>query len=163
MPNKKTGFLDDPSGDRYDTVIDKDETETENKPKGGRRMNRNAKILALADFAVARGDYRRGSKNYENYVASLMEVSNEELDARYMIESMHDAERKRTKDAALERERDRHKEWMRENSKVIAVRFMTNGDADILSALAEKNVPQEIRRLIRLGIAADQANKEDTQ
>ena len=125
-------------------------------------MNRHTKIQALADFAVARGDYRRGSKNYEAYVESLLNMSNEEIDNRYSKETAHDSERLQKKKEAKARETTRHKEWRQENSKLIAVRMMTNGDADILEALEGKNIPQEVRRLLRLGIAADQSSKEDT-
>ena len=122
-------------------------------------MDKDTKIQALADFAVKRGDYRRGSKNYEEYVATLLEMPQEEIDARYDAESAQEAEREKTKSGALNREPKSQSRWSQENSKLIAVRMMTKGDADILDALEGKNVPQEIRRLLRLGIAADQAKE----
>lgn len=125
-------------------------------------MNRNTKILALADFAVARGDYRRGSKNYENYVASLMELSTDEIDRRYAQEYASEIEREKTKNSKPI-ETEKMAEWRRNNSKVVTLRLMHKGDADIIAALEGKQATQEIRRLLRLGIAADQAKEDGTQ
>lgn len=126
-------------------------------------MNNNSKIQALADFAVRRGDYRYGSKNYEAYVASLLALSPDEIDMKYAAEAEQDLEREKKKSEALNRDPETQTKWAKENSKLIAVRMMTKGDADILAALEGKQISQEVRRLLRLGIAADQASKEDTQ
>ena len=126
-------------------------------------MNNNAKIQALADFAVRRGDYRYGSKNYEAYVASLLALSPDEIDVKYTSEAEQDAEREKSKKAALNREYQSQTDWRKNNCKQVTIKFMFKGDADILAALEGKQTNQEIRRLLRLGIAADQASKEDTQ
>ena len=126
-------------------------------------MNNNAKIQALADFAVRRGDYRYGSKNYEAYVSSLMALSPDEIDVKYTSEAEQDAEREKAKKAALNREPKSQTNWTKNNCKQVTIKFMFKGDADILAALEGKQTNQEIRRLLRLGIAADQEGKEDTQ
>lgn len=126
-------------------------------------MNRNTKILAVADFAVARGDYRRGSKNYEAYISSLMELPQEEIDRRYKTEVAREKERKQARQALLHRQPDSQTEWNKHNSWTVSVKLMSKGDADIIAALEGKQVSQEIRRLLRLGIAADQAKEDGTQ
>lgn len=124
-------------------------------------MNHKTKIQALADLAVKRGDYRAGSRNYEAYIKSLLELSVEEIDRRYDKEVKQEEERKKTKSSALSREPKSQTEWLKKNSKLIAVRMMEKGDADILAALEGKPTAQEIRRLLRLGIEADRKQKEE--
>ena len=123
-------------------------------------MNHNTRIQALADLAVKRGDYRAGSRNYEAYIKSLMELPVEEIERRYDAEVKQEEVRKKTKSSALSREPKSQTEWSKKNSKLIAVRMMEKGDADILAALEGKPTAQEIRRLIRLGIEADRKQNE---
>lgn len=123
-------------------------------------MNHNTRIQALADLAVKRGDYRAGSRNYEAYIKSLMELSVEEIERRYDEEVEQEEVRKKTKSSALSREPKSQTEWLKKNSKLIAVRMMEKGDADILAALEGKPTAQEIRRLLRLGIEADRKQNE---
>lgn len=124
-------------------------------------MNHKTKIQALADLAVKRGDYRAGSRNYEAYIKSLLELSVEEIERRYDAEVKQEEVRKKTKSSALSREPKSQTEWLKKNSKLIAVRMMEKGDADILAALEGKPTAQEIRRLLRLGIEADRKQKEE--
>lgn len=124
-------------------------------------MNHNTRIQALADLAVKRGDYRAGSRNYEAYIKSLLELSVEEIERRYDAEVKQEEVRKKTKSSALSREPKSQTEWLKKNSKLIAVRMMEKGDADILAALEGKPTAQEIRRLLRLGIEADRKQKEE--
>lgn len=127
-------------------------------------MNHTTKIQALADMAVKRGDYRAGSRNYEAYVKSLLELSVEEIDRRYTEEVEQAAAVEKTaakvKKSDVFHEYDSQAQWRSENSKVYHIRLMTKGDADILAALDGKQAAQEIRRLIRLGIDADRKQKE---
>lgn len=123
-------------------------------------MNHNTRIQALADLAVKRGDYRAGSRNYEAYIKSLLEMPPEEIERRYNQEVEQEAAREKTKSSALSREPKSQTEWSKKNSKLIAVRMMEKGDADILAALDGKKISQEVRRLIRLGIEADRQQKE---
>lgn len=123
-------------------------------------MNHKTKIQALADLAVKRGDYRAGSRNYEAYIKSLLELSVEEIERRYDAEVKQEEVRKKTKSCALSREPKSQTEWLKKNSKLIAVRMMEKGDADILAALEGKPTAQEIRRLLRLGIEADRKQNE---
>ena len=123
-------------------------------------MNHNTRIQALADLAVKRGDYRAGSRNYEAYIKSLMELPVEEIERRYDAEIKQEEVRKKTKSSALSREPKSQTEWSKKNSKLIAVRMMEKGDADILAALEGKPTAQEIRRLLRLGIEADRKQNE---
>lgn len=128
-------------------------------------MNHNTKIQALADLAVKRGDYRAGSKNYEAYIKSLLELSVDEIDRRYEEETRQAAAVEKTaakvKKSDVFHEYDSQAKWRNNNSRQINIRFMTKGDADILAALEGKQASQEIRRLIRLGIEADRKQKEE--
>lgn len=127
-------------------------------------MNHNTRIQALADLAVKRGDYRVGSRNYEAYIKSLLELSPEEIESRYDEEFKQAEEAEKTTQKAKKSDvfkiYDSQEQWRIENSKVYHIRLMTKGDADILSALEGKQAAQEIRRLIRLGIEADRQKKE---
>lgn len=127
-------------------------------------MNHKTKIQALADLAVKRGDYRAGSRNYEAYIKSLLELSVEEIDRRYEEETRQAAAVEKTaakvKKSDVFHEYDSQAKWRSENSKVYHIRLMAKGDADILAALDGKQSAQEIRRLLRLGIEADRKQNE---
>lgn len=127
-------------------------------------MTKTATIQALADLAVKRGDYRAGSRNYEAYLKSLLELPWEEIERRYKEETGQAAAVKETaekvKKSDVFHEYDSQAQWRNVNSKVISLRLMTKGDADILAAIEGKQATQEIRRLIRLGIEADRERKE---
>ena len=84
----------------------------------------------------------------------------DEIERRYDAEVKQEEARKKTKSSALSREPKSQTEWSKKNSKLIAVRMMEKGDADILAALEGKPTAQEIRRLLRLGIEADRKQNE---
>lgn len=127
-------------------------------------MNHNTRIQALADLAVKRGDFRSGSRNYEAYIKSLMELSVEEIERRYDAEVKQAEEAEKTTQKAKKSDvfkiYDSQEQWRSVNSKVYHIRLMSKGDADILAALEGKPTAQEIRRLIRLGIEADRKQNE---
>ena len=127
-------------------------------------MNHNTRIQALADLAVKRGDFRAGSRNYEAYIKSLMELSVEEIERRYDAEVKQAEEAEKTTQKAKKSDvfkiYDSQEQWRSVNSKVYHIRLMSKGDADILAALEGKPTAQEIRRLIRLGIEADRKQNE---
>lgn len=127
-------------------------------------MNHNTRIQALADLAVKRGDFRSGSKNYEAYIKSLLELPVEEIERRYDAEVKQAEEAEKTTQKAKKSDvfkiYDSQEQWRSVNSKVYHIRLMSKGDADILAALEGKPTAQEIRRLIRLGIEADRKQNE---
>lgn len=127
-------------------------------------MNHNTRIQALADLAVKRGDYRAGSRNYEAYIKSLMELPVEEIERRYDAEIKQAEEAEKTAQKAKKsdvfHEYDSQAKWRSENSRQVNIRLMANGDADILAAIDGKQAQQELRRLIRLGIEEDRKQNE---
>lgn len=127
-------------------------------------MNHNTRIQALADLAVKRGDYRAGSRNYEAYIKSLMELPVEEIERRYDAEIKQAEEAEKTAQKAKKsdvfHEYDSQAKWRSENSRQVNIRLMAKGDADILAAIDGKQAQQELRRLIRLGIEEDRKQNE---
>lgn len=127
-------------------------------------MNHNTRIQALADLAVKRGDYRVGSRNYEAYIKTLLELSPEEIESRYDEEFKQAEEAEKTTQKAKKsdvfHEYDSQAKWRSENSRQVNIRLMAKGDADILAAIDGKQAQQELRRLIRLGIEADRKQNE---
>ena len=102
-------------------------------------MNHTTKIQALADMAVKRGDFRAGSRNYESYIKSLIELSIEEIERRYNAEVKQAEEAETTtknaKKSDVFHEYDSQAKWRSENSRQVNIRLMAKGDADILAAI----------------------------
>ncbi|MCM1508996.1 MAG: hypothetical protein NC177_17950 [Ruminococcus flavefaciens] len=48
-----------------------------------------------------------------------------------------------------------HKEWTKQNTTFIGLRFNNNTDKDILKALEDKPKQTEIKRLIRKGLSEE--------